>query len=117
MYQIYELGNTVWCFKQQGDGFVKTSGIVRMAEINKSGYIQYEIDTTLETPEGFKKVKILANHASMAFTEADIDKKIELYNDWEKAQKEDYEEHFGKPDFNMEELEKIGQDLATQRGK
>ena len=117
MNQIYALGTGVWCFKQQGDGFVKTSGIVRMAEINKSGYIQYEIDTTVETPEGFKKVKILANHASMAFTESEVDEKIKKYNDWEKVQKEDYEKHFGKPDFDMEALEKFGQDLATQRGK
>ena len=40
MKQVYELGQKVWAFKQQGDGFVKTCGIVVLAEINSSGYTQ-----------------------------------------------------------------------------
>lgn len=104
--QIYELGQKVWAFKQQGDGFVKTSGVIVLAEINTSGYIQYKIKCMTELPTGeLKDYTILANHASLANTEAEIDAKIKKYNDWSDAQKKDYEEIFGAPEYDWKSLD------------
>ena len=48
---------------------------------------------------------ILANHASLASTESEIDAKIKKYCDWSDAQKKDYEETFGAPEFSTEALD------------
>lgn len=106
MKQIYQLGQLVWAFKQEGDNFVKTSGFVRMVEINKSGYTQYQIKCFADLPTGeVKEYTILANHASMACTETEIDAKIKKYYEWSEAQKKDYENIFGSPEFDIKELE------------
>lgn len=112
MKQVYELGQKVWAFKQEGEGFVKTSGVIRMAEINKSGYVQYQIKCMAELPTGeLKEYTILANHASMACTEEEIDIKIKKYHDWSEAQKVDYEKVFGVPEFDVKEINKSARGL------
>ena len=117
MKQIYELGQVVWAFKQQGDDFVKTSGVIRMAEINTSGYVQYQIKCMSILPNGDKKdYTILANHASLASTEAEIDEKIKKYNDWAEAQKKDYESNFGAPEFDLAVIDNEIMVLAQERG-
>lgn len=113
MKQIYELGQVVWAFKQQGENFVKTSGIVRQAEINKSGYVQYQIESLVSG----QTVHILANHASMACTEEEIDIKIKKYHDWSEAQKLEYEKIFGCPEFNNEIISGTLVELASKRGQ
>lgn len=115
--QKYKLGQKVWAFKQQGDDFVKTSGVIQMAEINKSGYIQYEISACNILPTGeVKEFKILANHASMAETEPEIDEKIKKYHEWAEAQKEDYNNTFGAPEFNPQDIARDIAELAKTRG-
>lgn len=116
--QIYKLGETVWAFKQEGDNFAKTSGIIRMAEINKSGYIQYQVKATTILPTGeLKEFTVLANHASLAYTEEEIDAKIKKYYDWSEAQKIDYNKTFGEPEYDTKEIEERVVELAQKRGK
>lgn len=117
MKQIYELGETVWAFKQEGDNFVKTSGIIRMAEINKSGYVQYQVKACSILPTGeAKEFTILANHASLARTEEEINAKIKKYYDWSEAQKKDYNETFGAAEYDVKEIEERAAKLAQERG-
>lgn len=113
MKQIYELGQIVWAFKQQGEDYVKTSGIVRQAEINKSGYVQYQIESLVNG----QTVHVLANHASMACSEEEINMKIKKYNDWSQAQKVEYEKIFGCPEFNTELISGTLVELADKRGQ
>lgn len=104
--QKFELGQKVWAFKQEGEGFVKAFGVVRMVEINKSGYIQYQIKCFTKTITGEEKeYTILANHASMACTESELEQKIKKYYEWSEAQKKDYEENFGAPEFDVNTLD------------
>lgn len=106
MKQVYELGQKVWAFKQEGNGFAKACGIVRMVEINKSGYMQYQIKCFAKTITGEEKeYTILANHASMACSEPEVDQKIKKYYEWSEAQKKDYEENFGEPEFDVNALD------------
>lgn len=106
MKQQYELGQKVWAFKQEGNGFLKACGIVHMAEINKSGYIQYQIKCHTQTITGEdKEFTIIANHASMAHSEPEVEQKIKKYYEWSEAQKKDYEKVFGAPEFDTKELE------------
>lgn len=105
MKQQYNLGDKVFAFKQQGDGFVKACGVIVKAEINTGGYIQYEIKCQTKLPNGdLKDYTIYANHASMAGSETEIDAKIKKYKDWSDAQKIDYEQNFGVPEYNWESL-------------
>ena len=117
--QQYELGQKVWAFKQEGDDkFVKTSGVIKMAEINKSGYVQYQILSFVLDPmtQKPKDYTILANHASLAATEEEIDAKIKKYFDWAEKQKKEYEENFGTPEFDKNQLTQDAAEMAKHRG-
>lgn len=118
MKQKYELGTAVWAFKQEGQGFVKTSGIVKKAEINSGGYVQYEVAAGFRQEDGsIKELKILANHASMAETEQEIDSKIRTYHIWEEAQKANYNKTFGAPEYDLKEIDAKMEEMADNRGK
>lgn len=115
--QKYNLGDKIWCFRQQGDGFVKTSGVVKMAEINSAGYIQYQIECVFLSPTGEETTKNLTtNHASMALSETEIDIKIKKYDDWAQASKKDFEANFGSPEFAPDYLLNSARELAQNRG-
>ncbi len=106
MKQQFELGQEVWAFKQQGESLVKAHGIVQQAEIDKSGYLFYKVATAKKDEHGNIVPMILtANHASLAETEAELDKKIETYAKFQAEQKTKFEEQFGKPEFEPNEIE------------
>lgn len=118
MKQQFELGTLVWAFKHDGDKFLKATGVVKLAEINKSGYVQYQISTQATLPTGeVKEIPILANHASMALTESEIDAKIKQYHDWLEENKASYEKVFGAPEYDPKELDKKIAETESQRGK
>lgn len=99
--QQYELGTKVWAFKQYGQKkeLFKAFGVIRSAEIDPTGYVFYNISTLQQTKEGIKQVDILANHASIAMSEAEIDKKMALYHEFQEQQKALFEDRIGAPEF------------------
>ena len=113
MAQLYGLGQKVWAFKQAGskEKLQKKQGIVQSIELDDSGFLFYKIAVTVTTPEGVKVSSIMANNASVALTEEDIDRKIESYHNFQEEQKKVFEERFGGPDFEQnyinEELAKL----------
>lgn len=98
MKQIYELGQKVWAFKQQGKDMLKVCGVVQSAEIDASGFVFYKIATILDGEIKF----VMANHASIADSESGIDSKIKLYFEFQEQQKQLFEERIGKPEFEPE---------------
>lgn len=104
--QKFELGQIVWAFKQQGQAIVKACGIIQQAEIDKSGYVFYKVATGKLDEKGQLQTALLtANHASLAATEAEIDAKIAEYASFQDAQKKVFEEKFGVPEFEPDEIE------------
>lgn len=95
MLQKYELGTKVWCFKQQGKDLVKMSGVIQSAEIDASGFVFYKV--AILSGEEIKSV--MANHASIAMSESELDTKISLYHEFQEQQKALFEERIGKPEF------------------
>lgn len=89
--QLFELGEKVCVFKMQNDQPTRACGTITTAEINSGGYIQY----TIQTENG----PFLANHASVARTDKELDIKIKKYIEYITAQKKIFEEKFGKPEF------------------
>lgn len=100
MKQKYELGTKVWAFKQQGKDLVKSFGVIQSAEIDGSGFIFYNIAILTPAKDGSITVaKIMANHASIALTEPEIDVKIAEYHKFQEEQKKLFEEKIGAPEF------------------
>ena len=93
--QQYELGTKVWAFKQQGKDLIKSFGVIQSAEIDGSGFVFYKVAIVSDN-----EVKtIMANHASIAMSEAEIDKKMALYHEFQEQQKALFEERIGAPEF------------------
>lgn len=101
MKQQYELGQEVFVFRAQKGELVAAKGVVTMAEIDRSGYILYTIQTTLgeEQKEAWR-----ANNASIALSEEELKQKMDAYRQFNEEQKAKYVEIFGAPEFNPEEL-------------
>ena len=93
--QQYELGQKVWAFKQAGKTLVKWTGVIQCAEIDASGFIFYKV----AVKEGDKINFIMANHASIALTEEEIDKKMAFYHEFQEQQRKLFEESVGAPEF------------------
>ena len=93
--QQYELGTKVWVFKQQGKDLVKSFGVIQSAEIDSSGFLFYKVAIVV----GNEVKSIMANHASIAASEEEIDKKMALYHDFQEQQKALFEERIGAPEF------------------
>ncbi len=99
MKQKFELGQEVWAFKQQGKDLVKSCGIVQTAELDASGFVFYKIAILTNTKEGIGVGSIMANHASIATTEAEIDEKIAVYHEFQEQQKKLFAERIGVAEF------------------
>lgn len=99
--QEYQLGQEVFVFRVQKGELVAAKGIVTMAEIDRSGYILYTIQTTLG--EDGKEVW-RANNASIALSEEELKQKMDMYQKFNEEQKAKYVELFGAAEFNAEEL-------------
>ena len=99
--QKYELGQKLFVFRTQKGEVSKAAGIIHLAEINSSGYIQYSVRVFKAdgTPDTW-----LVNHASMATTEEELQKKIDTYVKFNADQKAKYVELFGAPEFNPKEI-------------
>ena len=111
--QQYELGQAVWAFKQQGQSLVKVHGIVQQAELDKSGYIFYKVASAKKGADGkLETFVITANHASLAATEEELNVKVENYNTFQNEQRKVFEEKFGKPEFEPDEI-----DMRLQKGE
>lgn len=93
--QKFELGQKVWAFKQQGKELVKSFGVIQAAEIDQSGFVFYKVAVIA----GDEIKPVMANHASIALSEPEIDKKIALYHEFQEQQKALFEERIGKPEF------------------
>lgn len=106
MKQKFELGQTVWVFKQFGKDLKKTCGIVQTAELDASGFIFYKVAVLQQTKEGIGITNITANHASIANTEEEIDKMITIYHDFQEKQKQEFENTFGANEFEPDFIEK-----------
>ena len=101
--QKFELGEWAYVFKMRNDQPAKAFGMVKVAEINSGGYIQYTVDCPIKAPDGTDTMEQwLVNHASIAKTEQELDEKINNYMAYITAQKKIYEEKFGKPEFSKE---------------
>lgn len=98
MKQKFELGQKIWAFKQQGKDLVKWEGVIQSAEIDASGFIFYKVAVADEGKINF----IMANHASMALTEEEIDEKMAFYHEFQEQQKKLFEEKIGAPEFMPE---------------
>lgn len=107
MKQKFNLGDTVWAFKQQGKELKKAYGVVQSAEIDDSGFIFYKVSTLVQTKEGIAVSSITVNHASIAHTEEEINKMIETYHTFQENQKKIFEETFGGNEFEPGFIEKI----------
>lgn len=107
MKQKFNLGDAVWAFKQQGKELKKVYGVVQSAEIDASGFVFYKISTLVQTKEGISIGSITANHASIAYTEEEINKMIDTYHAFQEAQKQAFEETFGGNEFEPDFIEKI----------
>lgn len=100
MKQKFQLGDAVWAYKQQSkEQLVKVHGIVQSVEIDPSGFIFYKVVTLQQTKEGLKPVSIMANHASMALLEPEIDTMIETYKKFQEEQREKFNATFGANEF------------------
>ena len=99
--QAYELGQEVFVFRTQKGEVSAGKGIIHLAEINTSGYVQYSVKVT--KADGTKDTW-LANHASIALSEEELKTKIDTYVQFNADQKAKYVELFGAPEFNAEEL-------------
>lgn len=99
MKQKFELGQKVWAFKQQGKELKKVFGVVESAQIDASGFVFYKIATLVQTKEGINVGSIMANHASIATSEEEIDKMIAVYHQFQEEQKKAFEETFGGNEF------------------
>lgn len=108
MKQKFNLGDTVWAFKQQGKELKKAYGVVQSVEIDDSGFIFYKVATLVKTKEGISVSSIMVNHASIAHTEEEINKMIDTYHTFQENQKKIFEETFGgnefEPDFIATQL-------------
>lgn len=103
MLQQYELGQKIWAFKQQGRDLIKMAGVIQCAEIDQSGFIFYKVAIL----SGDEVKSVMANQASIALTEEDIDAKMALYHEFQEQQKALFEERIGKPEFAPDYIEKI----------
>ena len=99
--QKYNLGQEVFVFRVQKGQLIAAKGIVTVAEIDKSGYILYTIQTTLGDD---KKEAWRANNASIALSEQELKEKMAAYQKFNDEQKAKYVEIFGAAEFNAEEL-------------
>jgi len=98
--QQYELGQEVFVFRAQKGEITLGKGIIHLAEINTSGYIQYSVKVFLAD----KIDTWIVNHASVALTEEEIKKKADTYKQFNAEQKAKYTELFGAPEFNPTEI-------------
>ena len=101
MKQQYELGQEVFVFRTLKGEITAGKGIIHLAEINTSGYVQYSVKVT--KADGAKDTWIV-NHASIALTEEDLKSKIDTYAKFNEEQKAKYVELFGAPEFNPEKI-------------
>lgn len=106
MKQKFELGTKVYVFRTQKGKVSKGVGIIKIAEINTAGYIQYSVDViTIKDGKPTKDLWVV-NHASMATTQTELDKKADTYAEFNKQQHDRYIELFGAPEFDIKEIEK-----------
>lgn len=106
MKQKFNLGDAVWAFKQQGKDLKKAYGVVQSAEIDESGFVFYKVSTLVKTKDGISVGSITVNHASIAYTEEEIDKMISTYHTFQENQKKVFEETFGGNEFEPGFIEK-----------
>lgn len=99
--QLYELGQEVFVFRTVKGEVSAGKGVIHLAEINTSGYVQYSVKIT--KADGSKDVWQV-NHASIATNEEDLKKKIDTYVRFNDEQKAKYVELFGAPEFNVQEI-------------
>lgn len=97
MKQLYALGQKVYIFRAHKGEISMGRGIIHLAEINTSGYIQYSVKVFL--PDGNTDTWV-ANHASIAETENEIQAKADTYKRFNEEQKKKYVELFGAPEFD-----------------
>ncbi len=97
MKQQYELGQEVFVFRALKGELSAAKGIIYLAEINTSGYIQYSVKVFL--PDGNTDTWVV-NHASIAETENEIQAKADTYKRFNEEQKKKYVELFGAPEFD-----------------
>lgn len=107
MKQKFNLGDKVWAFKQQGKELKKAYGVVQSAEIDDSGFVFYKVSTLVKTKEGISIGSITVNHASIAYTEEEINKMIDTYHTFQENQKKVFEKTFGGNEFEPGFIEKI----------
>lgn len=94
--QKYGLGEEVFVFRAQKGELVAAKGIITAAEIDRSGYILYTVQTTLGADQ---KEAWRANNASIALSEEELQQKMDAYKQFNDEQKEKYIELFGAPEF------------------
>lgn len=97
MKQQYELGQRVYVFRAHKGEVTMGKGVIHLAEINTSGYIQYSVKVFL--PDGNIDTWTV-NHASIAETENEIQAKADTYKRFNDEQHEKYIELFGAPEFD-----------------
>lgn len=99
--QAFDLGQEVLVFRAQKGELVAANGIITVAEIDRSGYILYTVQTTLgeDNKEAWR-----ANYASLATSEDELKQKMDAYRQFNEEQKAKYIELFGAPEFNPEEI-------------
>ena len=83
---------------QAGKSLVKWVGIIQCAEIDASGFVFYKV----AVKEADKINFIMANHASIALTEEEIDAKMAFYHEFQEQQRKLFEEKIGAPEFAPE---------------
>lgn len=103
--QNFQLGSYVHCFKGTEHEIIKGYGYVSLVQINSSGYIQYSVK--VKETVGDKTVirEWQVNDASMARTAEELAQKIEIYVNFTREQRLNYERTYGKAEFDIKELE------------
>lgn len=101
MEQLFKLGQRVFVFRAHKGEIAMGRGIIHLAEINTSGYIQYSVKVF--APDG-KTDTWTVNHASIAETQEEIDAKADTYKRFNAEQRAKYVELFGAPEFDPEKI-------------
>lgn len=99
--QAFDLGQEVFVFRAQKGELVSAKGIVKVAEIDRSGYVLYTVEITLADGQ---KDAWRANYASLATSEDELNIKMSMYKQFNEEQKKKYVEIFGAPEFDPTEI-------------
>lgn len=102
--QSFKLGQKVWCFKGAEEVIEKAVGFVCGAMINTAGRIQYSVKVWDKSGEAPILREWQTAEASMAMSEIELQEKINVYINFVREQRKNYDNTFGKEDFNLKEL-------------